>query len=330
MRASELKSVISGVICFLAACSPSSDNSSRPGQVSLSAAMVDAAEAELLKQGWRPGTLEIRIMVEQSGALREQSAAGGGTETSVHWAFNLDAQRMLNVLVAPDLGQLIPSTNSADELVAAFNRSPVYLKKLVAQPAPRGQARYSKSLSIDSPGSNNYSHLQETTRGEGDIRELSITGLRPSFYGHGYEFELTLIYDMLMNSTKVAQPINDEVTHVEEELPVEEHLTMRLFPAPDLDVLESYPFPQPASSAGTASPKQLAFDMFRVLQDAVAGVTLVSNLRPGMEWVGAKDNLTLSYSLSGNSQPPLFGDITGLATRIDPNRVEVRVTIEAL
>lgn len=328
MRVSDVKLIVYGMTFFLISCSPSSDNSPQSNPISLSTGMVDATEAELLNQGWRPGTMKISVMIEQGGALREASASGGGTATAMEWSFRLQAQRLLNVLVAPDLAPLMPATESADELLAAFHRSPVYLKKLISQPAPEGQARYSKQLSIDSPGSATYSHLQETMRGEGDILALKIAGLRPSYYGRGYEFELKLTYRMLMSSTKIAQPVSGATTHVEEELPIEESLILHLFPSPDLDVLESYPFAP--GSGGGASPRQAALGTFRALNDAAAGVTLVSNLRPGLQWTGEKDRLTLAYSLSGNSQPPLFGDITGLATRIEPNRVEVRVVIEAL
>lgn len=329
MRLGDFRLTVSGVLLLLAACSPSPND--QPRRAPSSSTMMDVTEAELLNEGWRPGTLEIRVMVEQGGTLREETTAGGGTETSVEWSFNLSAQRLLEVLVAPDLSQQIPATGSADARHRAVNRSPVYMKPLVSQPAPRGQASYSKQLSIDSPGSDNYSHLQETTQGQGDVQSVRIANLRPSFYGQGYEFELLLSYHMLMNSTKIAQPVNGAVTHVEEELPVEESLVMHLFPAPDLHVLESYPFASPTSSSRNASsPRQLAMDTFRALQDAAAGVTLIGELRPGMLWEGKKDQLTLSYSLSGNSQPPLFGDITGLATRIEPNRVEVNVIIKAL
>lgn len=329
MRLGDFRLTVSGILLLLTACSPSPNDQPRPRPIS--STMMDVTEAELLEKGWRPGTLEIRVMVEQGGTLREETTAGGVTETSVDWSFNLNAQRLLEVLVAPDLSQLIPTTTSADDRRIAFHRSLVYMKPLVAQPVPRGQASYSKQLSINSPGSDSYSHLQETTQGQGNIQNLRIANLRPSFYGRGYEFELFLSYNMLMNSTKIAQPVNGAVTHVEDELPVEESLVMRLFPAPDLHVLESYPFALPTSSpSDTSSPRDVAMDTFRALQDAATGVTLIGELRPGLQWAGKKDQLTLSYSLSGNSQPPLFGDITGLATRIEPNRVEVDVMIKAL
>ena len=329
MRLGDFRLTVSGILLLLTACSPSPNDQPRPGPIS--STMMDVTEAELREQGWRRGTLEIRVMVEQGGTLREETTAGGGTETSIAWSFNLSAQRLLEVLVAPDLSQLIPATTSANDRRTAFNRSPIYMKPLVAQPMPRGQVNYSKQLSIDSPGSDNYSHLQETTQGQGDIQSLRIANLRPSFYGQGYEFELLLNYNMLMNSTKIAQPVNGAATHVEEELPVEESLVMHLFPAPDLRVLESYPFVLPTSSpSDTSSPRDVAMDTFRALQDAAAGVTLIGELRPGLQWAGEKDRLTLSYSLSGNSQPPLFGNITGLATRIEPNHVEVDVIIKAL
>ena len=324
MRLGTFRLISSGIVLLLIACSPAPDNRAGSGRMSLATTALDAMENELLAKGWRHGTLEIRVKVEQGGKLREQSSAGGGTKTSLQWSFNLKARRLFDVLVAPDLGQLPSPADTEDALRSANNRSPVYLKPLVTQPNPQGQVEYTKRLTIDSPGSDTYRHLKEKTHAEGTIQQLRIANLRPSFYGQGYEFELLLAYDMMMHSTKSAQPVKGAATYVEEELPVEEGLTMHLFPEPDLDVLESYPF-----GAASDDVRQLALDKFRALQDVATGVTLVGDLRPGLQWSGARDQLTLSYALSSNSQSPLFGDVIGLATRIKPNRVKVEVIIKA-
>lgn len=326
MRLGTLRLISSGIVLLLIACSPAPDNHSGSGHMSLATTALDAMESELLAKGWRHGTLEIRVRVEQGGKLREQSSAGGGTKTALQWSFNLKARRLFDVLVAPDLGQLPSPADTEDALRSANNRSPVYLKPLVTQPNPQGQVEYTKRLTIDSPGSGTYRHLKEKTHAEGTIQQVRIANLRPSFYGQGYEFELLLAYDMMMHSTKMAQPVKGAATYVEEELPVEESFTMHLFPEPDLEVLEAYPFRAAASSDDI---RQSALDKFRALQDVAAGVTLVGDLRPGMQWSGTRDQLTLSYALNSNSQSPFFGDITGLATRIKPNRVKVEVIIKA-
>ncbi|MGM8225596.1 hypothetical protein ACSV5M_03365 [Cellvibrio sp. ARAG 10.3] len=325
MRLCTFRLISSGIILLLIACSPAPDNRAGSGRMSFATTALDAMENELLAKGWRHGTLEIRVRVEQGGKLHEESSAGGGTKTAVKWAFNLKARRLFDVLVAPDLAQLPSPAETEDALRSGINRSPVYLKPLVTQQPPQGRVEYTKRLTIDSPGSDTYRHLKENTRAEGAIQQLRIVNLRPSFYGRGYEFELLLAYDMMMHSTKLAQPVKGSATYVEEELPVDESLIMHLYPEPDLDVLYAHPFGAAASDNG----RQLALDRFRALQDVATGVTLIGDLRPGVQWSGERDELTLSYNLSGNSQPPLFGDITGLATRINPNRVKVEVIIKA-
>lgn len=295
------------------------NSDSKPKQTVLIGA---SSEKKFLAEGWRPGTLKLRLVVDQGGKQEEQSGAGGGTLTHMEWMFGVNIDQTWPVLVAPDLSQVPLSS----EL------SPIHFVERSSPPTQTGEVSYQKRMLLSTPYSGDYANLHELTTAHGEISKLSISGLRPSIYGEGYELVLDISYRLHFERRKTAVAIAGENAHSDENVTTNEHLRMHFYPAPDINRLEAYLSRSDSNLSLEAreSERKLTLAIMNGLESITAGQTLIGDLRPGLKWRATKDELVLSYALSDNSQPPLFGDLAGLSTRVMPNLVTLEIVIQAM
>lgn len=317
----------------LSACSPTDDSQASADYASENDTYTDEGlddSAESL-EGWRKGTMTVSVSVHQAGEAEEQSTASGGTRAFISWQFTLEAQQTFAVEVVPDLSILLPATNDAEELRAAFDSSPVSWDELELLPTPSGKVTYAKQFTVGTPNANDFTSVSETVNGVGSISALSIRNLKPSMYGNGYELDLHLDYSLLLNSVNTSKPVNGETIRAESSHDISELIHLSLFPAPDINTFNGYPFDEhhelPPELRNEERKNKM--NLFSALEQVAAGAQPLGQLRPGMSWQATPDQLKLSYSAPTDMQLPMFGDITGLATNINPNRVYIEIVIKA-
>lgn len=282
-----------------------------------------ATEKKFLAEGWRPGRLKLRLVVDQGGKLEEHSGAGGGTLTHIEWLFKVNIDQAWPILVAPDLSRVPPSSDG--------RLSPIHFVERSSSPAQNGEVVYLKHMLLSTPNSGKYANLHELTTAHGKVGNLSLSGLEPSIYGEGYELVLDINYHLNFERSKTAVAIAGENARSDENVTTRERLRMHFFPAPDSNRLQAYLSRPNSELSGEAreAERELALAVMGGLESITAGKTLIGDLRPGLKWRATKDELILSYALSDNSQPPLFGDLAGLSTRVMPNLVSLDVVIQA-
>src|SRR5690606_20462283 len=105
--------------------------------------LTTAAEKKLLAAGWRPGTLTLRLVVDQGGKLEERSSADGGTLTHIDWAFEVNLDQSRPVLVAPDLSRV---SFSLDQQL-----SPIRFVQRSSLSVPTGGVNYQKRMLLSTP-----------------------------------------------------------------------------------------------------------------------------------------------------------------------------------
>src|SRR5690606_326319 len=244
-----------------------------------------ASEKKLLSAGWRPGTLKLRLVVDQGGKLEERSGAGGGTLTHIEWMFEINIDQAWPVLVVPDLSQV--SLSPGKQL------SPIHFVERASLPTQTGEVTYQKRMLLSTPYSGDYANLHELTRAQGKIDNLTISGLKPSIYGEGYELVLDIDYRLHFERSKTAVAIEGKNAHSDENVTTNEHLRMHFYPAPDIDRLEDYLSRSDSNLSIKAreSERELALAVMGGLESITAGKTLIGDLRPGLKWRATKDEL---------------------------------------
>src|SRR5690606_38028442 len=187
-------------------------------------ALISAAsEKKFLAEGWRPGVLKLRLVVDQGGKLDERSGAGGGTLTHIEWMFGVNVDQTWPVLVAPDLSH-VPLSSDV---------SPILFVDRSSRPPQKGEVKYQKRMLLSTPYSGDYANLHELTTAHGEINSLTISGSGPSIYGQGYELILYINYRLHFERRKTAVAIAGENAHSDENVTTNERLRMHFYPAPD-------------------------------------------------------------------------------------------------
>src|SRR5690554_1886361 len=225
-----------------------------------------ATEKKFLAEGWRPGVLKLRLVVDQGGKLDERSGAGGGTLTHIEWMFGVNVDQTWPVLVAPDLSH-VPLSSDV---------SPILFVDRSSRPPQKGEVKYQKRMLLSTPYSGDYANLHELTTAHGEINSLTISGLGPSIYGQGYELILYINYRLHFERRKTAVAIAGENAHSDENVTTNERLRMLFYPAPDTNRLDAYLSRSDSNLSLEAreSERKLTLAIMNGLESITAGQTL--------------------------------------------------------
>ena len=330
-----------GACLFFCACSPSphpengpiAEDTSQVGDGGGTPETPDQ-DQQMIKDGWRRGTLTLRIDINQKGAehtLTPGDSLHGPSETKTEWETTVNAVREQDVLVAPDLTVIVPDTTDVDELRSAYKSAPYFVSD--AAPAARisGSLVSRSRWSYNYPAADDFISITRAFDETGVIEDLNITRINPSIFGAGYDafVEFTVGFSSRSVETMVPKGGGPPVVK-NENAERAESLRLMLHPVPNPDQLNNFPYDDselPDALKGVQKKRDL--EMLATLKNIAADVFPVqTELRAGMLTQATKDELVLSYEYAGAKQVPFFMGPEALGTKPEPNSLRVKVVVK--
>lgn len=322
------------VLYVLVACSPAPD-SEVESQGNYEKEPADLYEPEpdpdqeMLANGWRWGTLVVKVRIHQKGDFI-QTTPRDKTESS--WETSIAAEASQRVLVAPDLRVLVPA--DGDEYIrhSAFKSEPYFVSDRVAPAVVTGSVANRLRWSNLSPDANDFISLARVLDEAGEVVELDVERMHPSLYGDGYQVAVRLALSTRKVTTETAQPANNGPPAVSSsEVDAGEVFNFILYPVPNLEGLNDYPFWEPDLPAGIREQQRLEHleTLSLLKQIQTEAVPLLTDMRTGLRTVATKDSLDLTYEYLGDKQLAFMMGIESFMGKPSPNDLRISIHLAA-
>lgn len=330
-----LLSVISmGVL--LSACSPSDEDKAEYADEQWeddSQFDGDPYEQQMLNEGWRHGTLRVEVEINQGGEedINEpRTRLRGPTTGRTNWQGFLTASNEIRVLVKPDLRVLVPTEGSDEVRRAALESKPFYVSDSNTDDSGVGKNRFKDYWYHLEPESNQLIEFTRNVEEQGTVSRLMVEDIHPSLYGPGWEahvvFKTETRRKLLETSLHFDTP--EPMTN-NEETDSSESLSFSLYPTPNAQGLNDYPYLDPdfpTSFQETVTQGHLkTLALLHQLRDMpVLSTTLV-----GLETKASKDQLLLSYHYSGDKRVPMWTALADMFAKPDIGTFKLTITLTA-
>lgn len=321
---------------LLSGCSPSDENDAAyvdEQWESDSQYDGDPYEQQMLSEGWRHGTLKVEVEISQ-GAEQDINDPGtrlrGPTTGSTNWQGYLTASSEVRVLVQPDLRVLVPAEGSDEVRRAAFESKPFYVTDVYIEDGKVGETRYKAYWHHREPESNQLIESTRHIEEQGTVTRLVVDDIRPSLYGPGWEAQVVFDTETSRKHEETHFLVNAaEPMTVTEEVEDRESFSFLLYPAPNAQNLNNYPYLDPQLPPNLQkSITQGYLDTLALLHQLRDAPALTSML-VGLETKASKDQLILSYHYSGNKRIPMWAGLEGMVAKPDNGTFKITITLTA-
>lgn len=322
---------------LLAACSPApetgndteGDEYHTEDLESTSEELAWMPDQDMLANGWRLGTLTIKLRIHQKGDAIETTATN---KTESSWETAINAESTQKVLVGPDLRVLVPDDEDEEGRRSAFKSEPYYISEALAPAVVSGSVTNQLRWNNLSPNANDFISMTRVLDETGEVVEFAIERMSPSLYGKGYEATVRLVLGTRKQMIETAQPANNAVPVVTRS-DNEEGLTLSflLFPVPNANTLNDFPFWESDTPADIVERQRREhLETLGLLNQIQAGaVPALTELRTGMVTSATKDKLQLTYEYSGNKQPAFMIGIESFVGNPSENVLKIAIDLTA-
>ncbi len=317
------------LVFLLGGCSPAPETESGESDLAAEEDNPDSYSQDLLEEGWRKGKLEIRFELTQAANTTE-STSNGGRITSV-WNTAISGHTAQDVLVVPDLRVLVPDSGSEEERRSAMESSP-YLIEEGEEPEVEGTVTNSLRFESNDPNANDYVRILRTVEESGKVTGLSVVNMHPSLYGKGHEVSLLLEYETQRVTALQAVTANGGAPMQDNNTTnPQERIELSLFPAPNTDGLNNYPYLEEAlPDELKASVTKQHLDTLTMLQQLMSDAAPVQfMMRAGLVTQAEADKLVLEYHYSGSKQIPYMAGLEGFIGTPSPNTLKITISLTA-
>jgi hypothetical protein len=294
----------------------------------------DPYEQQMLSEGWRHGTLKVELEISQGGE-EDISDPGtrlrGPTTGNTNWQGSLTASNEVRVLVQPDLRILVPTEGSDEERRAALETDPFYeIGDADTNDRSVGETRYKAYWHHHEPESNQLIEITRHVEEQGTVTRLMVGNIRPSLYGPGWEAQIAFDTETRRKREETHLIVNTvEPMTVNEEVEDRESFSFLLYPVPNAQGLNDYPYldpDMPVSFHESITEGHLhTLSLLHQLRDAPA----LTSMLIGLETKASKDQLILSYHYSGNKRIPMWAGLEGMAVKPDSGTFKITITLTA-
>jgi hypothetical protein len=321
---------------LLSGCSPSNENDPEYADEQWDEGSQfdgDPYVQQMLGDGWRHGTLKIELEIKQSGE-EDISDPGtrlrGPTTGNTNWQGVLTASNEIRVLVQPDLSILVPTEGNDEVRRAALESKPFYVIDAEADDSSRGETHYKAYWHHREPESNQLIEITRHIEEQGAVTRLAVLDILPSLYGPGWEAQVAFNTETRHKrvETNIHIDAPEPITN-NEEFDDSESFLFSLYPAPNTQGLNDYPYLDPEMPASfhesTTQGHLRTLALLHQQRDAPA----LSTMLVGLETKASKDQLVLSYHYVGDKRIPMWAGLEALAAKPDSGTFKITITLTA-
>lgn len=293
----------------------------------------DPYEQQMLSDGWRHGTLKVELEIKQGGE-EDISDPGtrlrGPTTGSTNWQGSLTASNEIPVLVQSDLRVLVPTEGSDEVRRAALESKPFYVSDSNTDDSSVGETRYKAYWHHREPESNQLIEITRHIEEHGTVSGLRVDDMRPSLYGPGWEAQITFNTETRHKRVETNLHVDaPEPMSNNEEFDDSESFSFSLYPAPNTQGLNDYPYLDPEMP--TSFHENLTQGHLRTLAllHQQRDAPVLSTMLAGLETKASKDQLVLSYHYSGDKRIPMWAGLEAMAAKPDSGTFKITITLTA-